>query len=267
MVSITDLSLLFLFTGGKDGLVGFPDFIYKHIVPACFLAPLKPTFDLSDAQTVLVSLWSIKPDEIQNRIKLCVIVANLFFSDLVRVYTDAENDSSQEGESKSCLCKLLAYYNFRKPFSQKTSQNHGRNRENLIARWYNAASVLNNLSRSRGWSLFSFCSRNTCPLCKSHLRSHRYLYTQVLSSYVIWFHFIGQSLWFIAQWLFFFFKYITGSLSSASAAWYQGSEKLHEGISCTLILNLCFYKLIKLVISLVVCCESCIIILPFLFSP
>lgn len=41
--------------GGKDGMVGFPDFTYKHIVPACFLAPLKPTFDLSDAQTVLVS--------------------------------------------------------------------------------------------------------------------------------------------------------------------------------------------------------------------
>lgn len=38
-------------------MVGFPDFIYKHIVPACFLAPLKPTFDLSDAQTVLVSPW------------------------------------------------------------------------------------------------------------------------------------------------------------------------------------------------------------------
>lgn len=36
-------------------MVGFPDFIYKHIVPACFLAPMKPTFDLSDAQTVLVS--------------------------------------------------------------------------------------------------------------------------------------------------------------------------------------------------------------------
>ncbi|XP_068611150.1 exportin-T-like [Brachionichthys hirsutus] len=34
-------------------MLGFPDFIYKHIVPACFLAPLKPTFDLSDAQTVL----------------------------------------------------------------------------------------------------------------------------------------------------------------------------------------------------------------------
>ncbi|XP_016403146.1 exportin-T-like [Sinocyclocheilus rhinocerous] len=44
---------MFSFSGGKDGLVGFPDFIYKHIVPACFMAPLKPTFDLSDAQTVL----------------------------------------------------------------------------------------------------------------------------------------------------------------------------------------------------------------------
>ncbi|XP_070298549.1 exportin-T [Salvelinus sp. IW2-2015] len=34
-------------------MAGFPDFIYKHIVPACFLAPLKPSFDLTDAQTVL----------------------------------------------------------------------------------------------------------------------------------------------------------------------------------------------------------------------
>ncbi|TSK13525.1 Exportin-T [Bagarius yarrelli] len=47
------LSRLVELWGGKDGLVGFPDFIYKHILPACFLAPLKPTFDLSDAQTVL----------------------------------------------------------------------------------------------------------------------------------------------------------------------------------------------------------------------
>lgn len=38
-------------------MVGFSDFIYKHIVPACFLAPLKPTFDLCDAQTVLVRFW------------------------------------------------------------------------------------------------------------------------------------------------------------------------------------------------------------------
>ena len=47
--------------GGKDGMVGFPDFIYKNIVPACFMAPLKPTFDLSDAQTVLVRLDMFPP--------------------------------------------------------------------------------------------------------------------------------------------------------------------------------------------------------------
>lgn len=49
---------LIFFLGGKDGLVGFADFVYKHIVPACFLAPLKQTFDLADAQTVLVGILS-----------------------------------------------------------------------------------------------------------------------------------------------------------------------------------------------------------------
>lgn len=49
---------LIFFVGGKDGPVGFADFVYKHIVPACFLAPLKQTFDLADAQTVLVGILS-----------------------------------------------------------------------------------------------------------------------------------------------------------------------------------------------------------------
>ena len=49
------MKIWILLTGGKDGPVGFADFVYKHIVPACFLAPLKQTFDLADAQTVLVS--------------------------------------------------------------------------------------------------------------------------------------------------------------------------------------------------------------------
>ncbi|KAK3738804.1 hypothetical protein RRG08_035683 [Elysia crispata] len=39
--------------GGKDALPGFPEFIYKEIIPACFEAPMKPTFDLSDGQTTL----------------------------------------------------------------------------------------------------------------------------------------------------------------------------------------------------------------------
>ncbi|KAM3927543.1 exportin-T [Leptodactylus fuscus] len=47
------LSKLVELWAGKDGLVGFADFVYKHIVPACFLAPMKPTFDLADAQTIL----------------------------------------------------------------------------------------------------------------------------------------------------------------------------------------------------------------------
>lgn len=39
--------------GGKEEPDGFTQFIYKNIVPACFMAPLKSTFDLSDAQTSL----------------------------------------------------------------------------------------------------------------------------------------------------------------------------------------------------------------------
>ena len=43
------------FSGGTDVLSGFDDIIYKEIAPACFMAPMKPTFDLADGQTVLVS--------------------------------------------------------------------------------------------------------------------------------------------------------------------------------------------------------------------
>ncbi|CAH1784092.1 unnamed protein product [Owenia fusiformis] len=39
--------------GGETGLNGFDDYIYKSIVPCCFLGPSKPTFDLNDGQTVL----------------------------------------------------------------------------------------------------------------------------------------------------------------------------------------------------------------------
>ncbi|XP_077449465.1 exportin-T isoform X2 [Stigmatopora argus] len=49
----TVLARLVELWGGEAGMAGFADFSYKHIVPACFLAPLKPTFDLSDAQTAL----------------------------------------------------------------------------------------------------------------------------------------------------------------------------------------------------------------------
>ncbi|KFM56538.1 Exportin-T, partial [Stegodyphus mimosarum] len=39
--------------GGSDGVAGFVDFMYSNIVPSCFVAPLKETFDLNDAQTIL----------------------------------------------------------------------------------------------------------------------------------------------------------------------------------------------------------------------
>jgi len=38
----------------EPSMLGFNEFTYKHIIPACFLAPMKPTFDLSDAQTIQV---------------------------------------------------------------------------------------------------------------------------------------------------------------------------------------------------------------------
>jgi len=46
--------LLVKFVGGSNGLNGFGEFIYKNIVPATFVAPMKSTFDMNDAQTILV---------------------------------------------------------------------------------------------------------------------------------------------------------------------------------------------------------------------
>lgn len=39
--------------GGPNGMAGFVEFMYNNIVPCCFMAPLKGTFDLTDAQTIL----------------------------------------------------------------------------------------------------------------------------------------------------------------------------------------------------------------------
>lgn len=39
--------------GGQENPEGFIDFMYKNILPACFMAPLKSHFDITDAQTVL----------------------------------------------------------------------------------------------------------------------------------------------------------------------------------------------------------------------
>ena len=41
--------------GDGQTVVGFDNFIYDSVVPACFMAPLKSTFDLRDGQTVGVS--------------------------------------------------------------------------------------------------------------------------------------------------------------------------------------------------------------------
>lgn len=94
--------------GGKDGMVGFPDFIYKHIVPACFLAPLKPTFDLSDAQTVLVSFFNstfnLKKSRFGDKPQLF-----FFFSGSVGVRSHTEDDSSQTGKNVFLWLTKLCY--------------------------------------------------------------------------------------------------------------------------------------------------------------
>lgn len=41
---------------GSNGPLAFQDFITNNIIPSCFVAPSKPEFDLTDAQTMLVRL-------------------------------------------------------------------------------------------------------------------------------------------------------------------------------------------------------------------
>lgn len=131
-------------------MVGFPDFIYKHIVPACFLAPLKPTFDLSDAQTVLVSFCRVRPANARSKARR-LINRSVCFSDAVRVRSHAENDSSQKGKTLKITlsCEILVMFERSRPLSS--------------CRLF-----------FRGQSSSSSCSRSTCPHFRCHLRSHRY---------------------------------------------------------------------------------------------
>ena len=39
-----------------DALPGFMDYSYKHILPACFIAPLESSFDFNDGHSFLVRL-------------------------------------------------------------------------------------------------------------------------------------------------------------------------------------------------------------------
>jgi exportin-T len=48
------LKKLVILWGDKATHAAFHEFTFKSILPACFLAPMKPSFDLSDGQTVLV---------------------------------------------------------------------------------------------------------------------------------------------------------------------------------------------------------------------
>ena len=47
-------------TATGDTLPGFVEYSYKHILPACFIAPLEASFDLNDGHAFLVRLNAIK---------------------------------------------------------------------------------------------------------------------------------------------------------------------------------------------------------------
>lgn len=43
-------------TATDDALPGFMDYSYKHILPACFIAPMDASFDFNDGHSFLVRL-------------------------------------------------------------------------------------------------------------------------------------------------------------------------------------------------------------------
>ena len=46
-----------LFSGDEMNWLGFREITYESILPACLVAPLKPSFDLNDGQCFLVSSY------------------------------------------------------------------------------------------------------------------------------------------------------------------------------------------------------------------
>lgn len=78
--------------GGKEQPDGFTQFIYKNIVPACFMAPLKSTFDLSDAQTSLAlaeSAMCLKAI-LQRRVSCAVTVHSTKYDRKVQLELDVK---------------------------------------------------------------------------------------------------------------------------------------------------------------------------------
>lgn len=102
--------------GGNGGMPLFRDFIYKYVVPACFLAPLQKTFDLTDAQTVMALaeastvLKSVYTKDGLNLIQF--LQTECFMSLPVHVDTDSAQTfcrALQEMDSKSFkgFCKMF----------------------------------------------------------------------------------------------------------------------------------------------------------------
>lgn len=93
----------------------FKEFIYDHIVPACFMAPLKPSFDLNDAQTYLAlqEIANVQKTILQKRkhefieiLQQSYLPQNNCPSEIIQEYTMA----LQTMESKTFKNFLKAFY-------------------------------------------------------------------------------------------------------------------------------------------------------------